>query len=724
MLGQPIDDVEAEGLHIAIISVQGLLRGKDLEGSMDGDAGSQARYVLELTRALAHSAEVRRIDLITRQVVDNRLDSDYAQLEESLDEKAAIYRIPFGPKRYLRKERLWPYMDFFVDQVLASYRRGGVRPDLIHGHGANGGFAGAQLARLLAVPYVFTGHELARVQRQHLLRKGHNENKLENRYSFATQIEAEEFALETASLVIAHTHQEVEERYKLYHNHIPERMEVIAPGVDLTAYDMAPDPILEDLARNQIKRFLSSPERPLILAINRPSEHQNLEMLVNVYGRSKTLQQQANLVLIMGSRDDLRQMSILQQRILRNLFVLFDVYDLHGMVAYPKQFPTEQLPVLFRFAASSGGVFINPALVEPLGFTLMEAAAAGLPVVASQNGTHQDVLANCRNGLLVDPYDAQAIEKGLLRVLTETDSWQSWSENGMAAVHQHYSWQHHVDRYLRDIEELVAPVSEPSPVGDMKLPLKPGIDRLLVTNIDETLLGEQAALQTLMQLLHSHEEIGLVIATGHNYADTCELVSQYAITKPVLMITSVGTEIYTEQGETLDQHWHHQIDFDWEPERIREILGELPGLNLQSDKEQTPYKISYQMDTSIAPSLTGVKRRLRQAGLRARAIFSLGAFLDIIPERAGADLCLRYIAHACGLSLDRILVAGDSGSDEGMLCGNTLGVVVANHSKEIAHLRGRPRIYFAESGHAQGIIEGIHFYHFLDNIAIPNDWVD
>jgi sucrose-phosphate synthase len=37
------------------------------------------------------------------------------------------------------------------------------------------------------------------------------------------------------------------------------------------------------------------------------------------------------------------------------------------------------------------GVFINPALVEPFGLTLIEAAAHGLPMVATKNGGPVDI---------------------------------------------------------------------------------------------------------------------------------------------------------------------------------------------------------------------------------------------------------------------------------------------------------------------------------------------
>ena len=59
--------------------------------------------------------------------------------------------------------------------------------------------------------------------------------------------------------------------------------------------------------------------------------------------------------------------------------------------------------------AQASGVFVNPALTEPYGLTLIEAAAHGLPVVATRNGGPNDIVEELENGILVDPTDTNAI---------------------------------------------------------------------------------------------------------------------------------------------------------------------------------------------------------------------------------------------------------------------------------------------------------------------------
>jgi sucrose-phosphate synthase len=398
------------GLKVSLISLHGLIRGQECELGRDADTGGQIKYVLEMARELALQPGVREVELITRQIIDARVDESYAQVEEAISENAKIIRIPFGPKRYLRKEALWPFIEMFIDQTLVHFKRNGI-PDVIHGHYADAGFAGAQLARLLHVPFVFTGHSLGRVKKQRLSLGKSSPESLEKKYRFDQRIEAEEIALETASMVVTSTNQEVTQQYELYDHYVPSRMEVIPPGVDLNAF--APpeaNPSKPAIAKS-LGRFLTDPEKPMVLTMARPDERKNLEKLVHVYGQSKELQERANLVLIMGTRHDYRELPKGQQNVISNVIHLIDKYDLYGKVAYPKNHLPSDVPGLYRLAVRGRGVFINPALTEPFGLTLLEAGATGLPIVATNDGGPTDIISNCQNGLLIDPLDSEAIEK-------------------------------------------------------------------------------------------------------------------------------------------------------------------------------------------------------------------------------------------------------------------------------------------------------------------------
>ena len=119
-------------------------------------------------------------------------------------------------------------------------------------------------------------------------------------------------------------------------------------------------------------------------------------------------------------------------------------------------------------------------------------------------------------------------------------------------------------------------------------------------------------------------------------------------------------------------------------------------------------------DSKKAPSIKEVKKALRQKGFHANVVYSHQAFLDVLPIRASKGAAVRYLGMKWGLPLERFLVAGDSGNDEEMLCGDTLGVVVGNYSKELLRLRGRDKIFFARGAYAWGVLEGVDHYQFFD----------
>ncbi|HEV7279887.1 MAG TPA: HAD-IIB family hydrolase [Pirellulaceae bacterium] len=708
------------GLRFAFISLHGLIRMREPELGRDADTGGQVKYVLELAAELGRRPEVEQVDVITRQIIDERVGPDYAQVEEPIGENSRIVRIPFGPKRYLKKEALWPYVDLFVDQAVTYFRRNGL-PDVIHGHYADAGYAGAQLARLLHVPYVFTGHSLGRVKRERLTHGDADPQSLEKKYRFRQRIEAEELSLETASLVVASTHQEIEDQYQRYDHYAPERMEVIPPGVDLDLFRPAePNEDFTEI-RAALAPFLREPEKPIIMAMARPDERKNLGMLFRVYGESPDLQRLANLVVVMGTREDLRKFPRAQREALLEALTLIDVYDLYGKVAYPKGVNPTMGGSLFRLAAESRGMFVNPALTEPFGLTLLEAAGSGLPIVATHDGGPRDIVANCRNGVLIDPHDAGAIERAILRGLTEPDQWQEWADSGLAGARKHYSWAAHVDRYLREITETFERWQTPVLAEGGRPARRPEFERLLIADLDNTLAGDDPALHDLSEMINSSSDVGFGIVTGRRLDDARRIMKDLDLPTPDVLLTSAGTELYYGTKLTRDESWQKQMGFQWKPDEIYAALDEIQGLYRQPEAEQSKFKISYTADPEIAPKLARLRKILREKGLRVKLVLSLGIYLDAIPQRAGTGLALRHLLYKWGFSPEHVLVAGDSGNDEEMLKGRTLGVVVGNHGPELNRLKKMPRIYFAEGKHARGILEGIEYYGFMNAIRIPND---
>lgn len=495
-------------LYVIMISLHGLVRGENMELGRDSDTGGQVKYVVEFAKALAKMPEVYRVDLLTRQICSPDLDSSYGEPTEMLTSDqdddilesggAYIVRIPCGCKeKYIEKELLWPYIPEFVDGALGhilniSKALGDligedtpVWPHVIHGHYADAGDAACLLSGALNVPMVLTGHSLGRNKLEQLLKQGlHSKEDINATYKIMRRIEAEELCLDSAELVVTSTRQEIEEQWGLYdgfdlelnrklrqrakrgvhcYGRYMPRMSVIPPGMDFSNVVVHDENSDNDLDNDsvqlpesplwgEIPRFLNNPSKPIILALARPDPKKNMATLVKAFGECIKLRKLANLMLIMGNRDDIDQMPAASANVLTTVLKLIDKYDLYGEVAYPKHHKQSEVADIYRIAAKTKGVFINPALVEPFGLTLIEAAAHGLPMVATKNGGPVDIQRTLNNGLLVDPHNDKEIAAALYRLVVDKNLWAECRQNGLQNIHL-YSWPQHCKIYLSRISQ-------------------------------------------------------------------------------------------------------------------------------------------------------------------------------------------------------------------------------------------------------------------------------
>jgi sucrose-phosphate synthase len=707
-------------LHIVLISVHGLIRGHDLELGRDADTGGQTRYVVELARVLGEHPDIARVDLLTRRVLDSSVSADYARREEMLSDSVRIIRLNCGDDVYLPKEQLWDSLDVFADNALQWVREHDLTPDIVHSHYADAGYVGIRLSAHLSVPLVHTGHSLGRVKRRRLLARGLRRDVIEERYNMSRRIEVEEDILAAAELVITSTSQEIEQQYGHYDHYQPDHMRVIPPGTALDNFHPPDGNDRDSAIYRELGRFLLNPDRPIILALSRPDTRKNIITLLEAYGESGELQAAANLVIIAGNRDDIRDMESEVQEVLTEILLTIDLYNLYGKVAYPKSHQPDDVPVLYRLAVISQGVFINPALTEPFGLTLIEAAASGLPIVATEDGGPRDITANCRNGYLIDPLDKQDIIKALLKVLSDASTWRALSAHGLQGVRQHYSWKAHTQGYVATLHALLASTRTPTPAPPRR---RASLyhDRAIFTDLDQNLLGDAESLADFLDVMKVYRKCTTFgIATGRRLDAALRMMKRYGIPQPDILITSLGTEICYAPSLTLDRAWADHIDHLWKPRAIARVLGDLPGIKLQSKMELSRFKISYYIDPEQAPGLDEINSLLHQQELTANTFLSFGQFLDVVPVRASKGFALRWCADQWDIPLENMLVAGGSGADEDMMRGNTMAVVVANrHHEELSGLVDFEKIYFATQPCAAGILEAIEHYNYLGNCELP-----
>lgn len=714
------------GYYVQLFSPHGLIRFNNPEVGKDKDTGGQVKYVLELLESLSNHPKIRKVDLFTRRIVDKRVSSQYGEELEIINDKARIVRMSCGGNNYRPKEMLWDYLDEFVDHVVRFVEKEKDYPDVIHGHYADGNYIANQLSEVYNVPFLATGHSLGRNKQKILLQQGLTQARIDERFNMARRICEEENAIRAANAVIVSTQYEIDSQYPDYAAAGHARFEIIPPGVnnnlfypfyrlDMPSFKM---PFEQEQAvyrvNSEIERFLFKPEKPLILSIGRADKRKNFETIIQAFGQDKELQAMANLAIFAGVRKDISKMPEDEQELLTNLLLLLDKYDLYGKMAIPKKNdPKHEVPEIYRVAARKKGVFVNATPGENFGLTLIEAAACGLPVVASPTGGPKEIIEQCKNGALIDVEDPIQIAEALKKIVADQKVWDKYSSNGIKATNRAYSWDTHTEKYSDLIDDLKTdrvPYVNKSGYGNKISKAK----TILISDIDGTLVdGNKTTglneFKTWMQ--GNQNDVLFGVASGRNLEITKAAFSHYDLPEPHIIICSAGSEIYYTNQFVIDKGWESHIDLQWDRNELHDVLGKFSGIRLQEEAAQQKFKISYYVDDRFTEDdLANLHMLLDAKKLRAKILLTENRFLDVLPYRASKGSAVRYLSYKWRLPLNQFITAGNSGNDFDMLKGKTNAIVVANYSAELEELKKVKSVFFAKNPLAKGVFEGIHHY--------------
>jgi glycosyltransferase involved in cell wall biosynthesis len=110
---------------------------------------------------------------------------------------------------------------------------------------------------------------------------------------------------------------------------------------------------------------------------------------------------------------------------------------LRGNIEVREVVPAEKMQELY----AEHDALLFPSLMEGLPSVLLEAMAAGIPVITAETCGMTDVVESGFNGLLVPPADAEAMERAILEL---ANSEERRKELGLAAQQtmRRYTWEH------------------------------------------------------------------------------------------------------------------------------------------------------------------------------------------------------------------------------------------------------------------------------------------
>lgn len=242
---------------------------------------------------------------------------------------------------------------------------------------------------------------------------------------------------------------------------------------------------------------------------------------------------------------------------------------------------------------------------------------------------------------------------------------------------------------------------------------------LLVTDLDNTLVGNNQALVELNSIIKKHRQyVFLVYSTGRSLTSYRQLCTSVDLLTPDALVTSVGTEIYNQYNDRPNPEWSAHLQENWDRDLVVTIAQEFSGLTRQSDEEQSPFKASYYVSREDAERiLPELEARLEEKSLSAQIIYSSGRDLDILPVTADKGNAMNFVRQQFNVPLEQSVACGDSGNDRAFFRNpEQQGIIVGNALPELLdwhHQAPSPFRYLAKAHCAAGILEGLQYFEFI-----------
>ena len=341
------------------------------------DTGGQVVYVLELAERFSRLG--KRVDLVTRQFEDQ---PEY----DVVDENYSVWRIPFGGKKFIRKEDMHDHLKKFVTNCLAAIKKENKKYDIVYTHYWDAGWAGQKIAEELGISHVHTPHSLGWWKR-HTMGSDMDDAEMEKTYRFKERIRKEYFVYQMCNYVIATTLPQVDLLTKQY-DVLPRNCGMIPPGIDENRFFPVPSKE-NDKVRSKYDIHPND-----ILALGRMAHNKGYDLLLQALPTVLELCPEARLVAAIGGDSEQDNQGIEKLKTLAGELGVLDKIKWKNYIA------DEDLANVYR----SANIFAMPSRYEPFGMVAIEAMACGTPSVVTVHGGLYDLIDFGNQALFADPH--------------------------------------------------------------------------------------------------------------------------------------------------------------------------------------------------------------------------------------------------------------------------------------------------------------------------------
>eukprot|EP00252_Welwitschia_mirabilis_P026173 TRINITY_DN845_c0_g1_i1.p1 TRINITY_DN845_c0_g1~~TRINITY_DN845_c0_g1_i1.p1 ORF type:complete len:646 (-),score=94.98 TRINITY_DN845_c0_g1_i1:204-2141(-) len=485
--------------NVVILSPHGYFGQANVLGMPD--TGGQIVYILDQVRALENEMLLRinqqGLDIIPQILVVTRLipeahGTTCNQRIEKLSgtQHSRILRVPFRTekgvlRRWVSRFDVWPYLERYSEECISEITaelQG--QPDLIIGNYSDGNLVASLIAHKLGITQCNIAHALEKTKYpdSDIYWKNFDE-----KYHFSCQFTADLIAMNHADFIITSTYQEIagsKDTVGQYESHtaftlpglyrvvhgidvFDPKFNIVSPGADMQIYFpytekqrrlTALHGAIEELIFNpeqtaEHTSYLSDRNKPIIFSMARLDRVKNITGLVEWYAKNKRLRELVNLVVVAGDIDPSKSQDREEVAEIAKMHDLIKKYNLHGQFRWIcAQKNRVRNGELYRYICDTKGAFIQPALYEAFGLTVVEAMTCGLPTFATSNGGPAEIIVDGVSGFHIDPYHGEASSERIAdffeKCKTEPGYWEQISNAGLKRIYERYTWQIYAERLM------------------------------------------------------------------------------------------------------------------------------------------------------------------------------------------------------------------------------------------------------------------------------------
>jgi sucrose synthase len=202
-----------------------------------------------------------------------------------------------------------------------------------------------------------------------------------------------------------------------------------------------------------VRGVFEDPSKPILFTMARLDRIKNISGLVEWFGASERLRNAANLLVIAGHTDPERSTDYEEQAQVHRMHELMDGYGLDGEVRWlGVHLDKNMAGELYRYIADHKGAFVQPALFEAFGLTVVEAMSSGLPTFATSYGGPLEIIEDGESGFHIDPNhgaeSAEIMAEFVEATRADPGYWDRLSAGAVERIRNNYTWALYAERMM------------------------------------------------------------------------------------------------------------------------------------------------------------------------------------------------------------------------------------------------------------------------------------